>query len=112
MTYRAGELDQRITFQERQRVPDGMGGTVDIWADISTLSSVWAHVRPMNGREVTEYDRVNAEAGYLFVIRNRSDIKDSYRILWDGVAFNIRVRKQPKKRALYLEIEGARGEPQ
>jgi SPP1 family predicted phage head-tail adaptor len=112
MTFRTGELDQRITFQERISVSDGMGGSVDTWTDIATLSSVWAHVRPKSGREVTEYDRVNAEAGYLFVIRNRSDILDSYRIMWDGLPFNIKARKQPKTRALYLEIDGERGAPQ
>jgi SPP1 family predicted phage head-tail adaptor len=109
MTYRAGELDQRITFQERVSTPDGMGGSSFTWADIANLSSVWAHVRPKSGREVTQYDRVNAEAGYLFVVRNRSDIKPSYRIEWQGELFNIRVISQPKGRALYLEIEGDRG---
>tara|TARA_R110002110_G_scaffold415850_1_gene657959 strand:+ start:6998 stop:7327 length:330 start_codon:yes stop_codon:yes gene_type:complete len=106
MTYRAGELDQRITFQERVNVPDGMGGNSFTWQDVAES---WAHVRPKSGREVTQYDRVNAEAGYLFVVRNRSDIKPSYRIEWQGELFNIRVISQPKGRALYLEIEGERG---
>lgn len=112
MTYRAGELDQRITFQERQSVPDGFGGSIDTWVDIASLSSVWAHVRPLSGREVTEYDRVNAETKYLFVIRNRSDLLEKYRILWDGEPFNISTIKKPKSRALYIEIEGERGVPQ
>lgn len=112
MTYRTGELDQRITFQERQSVPDNMGGSTDTWVDISTLSSVWAHVRPKSGREVTEYDRVNAETGYLFVIRNRSDILEKYRILWGGEPFNIKSILKPKSRSLYLEINGERGVPQ
>jgi len=108
MTYRTGELDQRITFQERISVPDGMGGDTVTWASI-TNGDAWAHVRPKNGREVTEFDRVNAEAGYLFVVRNRQDITDSNRIIWEGEPFNIQVRKQPKKRALYLEIDADRG---
>lgn len=108
MTYRTGELDQRITFQEEVKTSDGMGGNSIAWSDIS-IGEVWAHVRPVGGREVTEFDRVNAEGRYLFVIRNRQDILDSYRIMWDGEPFNIRLRKQPKKRALYLEIEGERG---
>lgn len=112
MTYRAGELDQRITFQERQRVPDGMGGSTDTWVNISPTPSVWAHARTKGGREVTQYDRVNAEASYLFVIRNRSDILESYRILWDGEPFNIISVKKPKGRSLYLEIDAERGVPQ
>lgn len=108
MTYRAGELDQRITFQELIKTPDGLGGNTHTWSTVQG-SDTWALVRSKNGREVTEFDRVNAEAGYLFVIRNRQDIQDSYRIMWDCEPFNIRVRRQPKKRALYLEIDAERG---
>jgi SPP1 family predicted phage head-tail adaptor len=106
MTYRTGELDQRITFQERSSVPDGMGGDVVTWTN---KGDAWAHVRPRGGNENTQFDRVNAEAAYLFVVRNRQDIKDSDRIMWESEPFNIQVRKQPKKRSLYLEIEGDRG---
>lgn len=109
MTYRTGELDQRVTFQERVNTPDGMGGSSFEWVDIAELSSVWAHARVKSGREVTEFDRVNAEASYLFVVRNRPDIKADYRIVWDGEVFNIRHIAKPKTRALYLEIEGERG---
>lgn len=112
MTYRAGELDQRITFQERQSVPDGLGGSTDTWVNVSTLPTVWAHVRAKTGREVTQYDRVNAETGYLFVIRYRGDILEKYRILWDGEPFNIASISKPKSRSLYMEINGERGVPQ
>lgn len=108
MTYRTGELDQRIEFQEKVSTPDGLGGSTFTWATI-TNGGAWALARPKSGREVTDYDRVNAEASYLFVVRNRQDVKDSNRILWDGIPYNIRVRKQPKTRALYLEIDGERG---
>jgi SPP1 family predicted phage head-tail adaptor len=112
MTYRVGELDQRITFQERQGVSDGMGGSTDTWVNISSLSSVWAHVRPKSGKEVTEYDRVNAESSYMFVIRNRSDLLEKYRILWNGEQFNILTVRRPKGRVLYLEIDATYGTPQ
>lgn len=112
MTYRVGELDQRITFQERQSVSDGIGGSVDTWVDIASLSSVWAQVRPKSGREVTEYDRVNAETSYTFIIRNRSDLLERYRIVWDGEPFNILAIPKPKSRALYLSIDAQRGVPQ
>ena len=108
MTYRPGELDQRIEFQERISTPDGIGGSTFTWSTI-TNGGAWALVRPKGGREVTEFDRVNGEASYLFVVRNRQDVRDSFRILWDGIPYNIRVRKQPKLRALYLEIDGERG---
>jgi SPP1 family predicted phage head-tail adaptor len=112
MNYRTGELDQRITFQKRQRVSDGMGGSTDTWVNITTLSSVWAHVRPKSGKENKDFQRVNAEASYIFVVRNRSDILASYRIVWDGEPFNISAVLKPKSRSLYMEIDGERGVPQ
>jgi SPP1 family predicted phage head-tail adaptor len=112
MTFRAGELDQRITFQERVDTPDGYGGSTFTWADIPELSSVWAHIRVSGGRESVEYQRVNAETVYLFVIRNRSDLQASYRLMWEGEPFSIKSVKKPKSRALYLEIDGERGAPQ
>lgn len=112
MTYRTGELDQRITFQLRQSVPDGLGGSVDTWVDIPVSPVVWAHTRTKGGREVTQYDRVNAEAGNMFIIRNRQDILESYRIVWDGEPYNIISIPRPKTRAQYLEINAERGVPQ
>lgn len=109
MNFRTGELDQRITFQKRLKVPDNMGGYSFTWTDINTLSSVWAHARPKNGREVAQFDRVDAEASYLFVIRNRSDIQEDYRIVWDGEFFNIRHILKPKSRDLYMQIDAERG---
>lgn len=109
MTYRAGELDQRITFQRRELTPDGMGGNTLAWVDIDELSQVWAHARHKSGREITEFDRVNAEASYLFVIRNRSDILPEYRLIWDGELYNIEYIPKPKSRALYLEITAKNG---
>lgn len=110
MTYRAGELDQRITFQERIKTADGMGGYSYTWEEIPTLSVVSAHARPRSGREREQFDRVNAESSYLFVVRNRSDILESYRIIWNLQPFNIRYIAQQKSRALYLEIEAEQGE--
>ena len=111
MTYRVGELDQRVTFQERVDTPDGMGGSSFTWQDIANFPESWAHVRPKSGREVTEYDRVNAEVGYLLVVRYRDDILPAYRVLWEGVAFNIKAIKKPSGRKLYLEMDSENGVP-
>lgn len=109
MNYRPGELDERITFQERVNASDGMGGTTITWQDIPTLADVWAHVRQKSGREVTEFDRVNAEKTHVFVIRKRDDVLESYRILWDGEPFDIVSAPKVKRRSMYMEIEAISG---
>jgi SPP1 family predicted phage head-tail adaptor len=104
--YRAGELDQRVKVMRQSNVSDGIGGNVLSWVEVS---EVWCHVRPLSGSERVDFDQVNAEARYLFVVRNGLDVTDSDTLSWDGIGFNIKIRKQPKKRAMYLEIEAERG---
>lgn len=106
MSYRVGELDQLITFERQSIVADGLGGGDLSWASVG---SVWAHVRPLSGREITDFDRVNAAAKHLFIIRWPIEINESDRIVWDGVFYNIRAIKTPKSRNLYCEIEAERG---
>lgn len=106
MTYRVGELDQRVTIQRLTLASDGQGGSTESWADVVT---VWAHVRPRSGREVVQFDRVNGEHAYLFVIRYRSGIRESDRLVWQGVNYNIRSISDQSGRKLYLELDAERG---
>lgn len=106
--YRPGELDQLITFSERAYVPDGVGGNVTTWTE---LGDVWALAKPMSGSEKTDFETVNEEATYLFVIRwpLGIDVNSSFRITWDEVYYNVRLIKVPKGRDLYCEIVAERG---
>lgn len=106
MTFRPGELDQRVTVSRKVMTVDTMGGYTKTW---SVLGDFWAHVRPLSGNESAKYDSVQAEARYLFVFRNGIDIQDDDLLTWQTESFNIRVRRQPKNRALYLEVEAERG---
>ena len=104
-TFTPGELDQRVTIQSPTNMPDGRGGVVSGWEDVAT---VWAHVRPKSGRERSNADRVEASANYLIVIRWRA-IDPSWRIVWNGIPFNIRFPADYGRRALYLELDAERG---
>ena len=106
MSFRPGELDQQITIERSTSVSDGMGGNTITWA---TTFTPWALVRPLSGSEKVDFERVQGEARYLFVVRYPIDIKDEDRILWEGDYYNIRVRKKPKGRDLYMQMEGERG---
>ena len=106
MNFRPGELDQLITFERKQRTADGMGGYTETTV---LVGEVWAHVRPLSGKEITDYDRVNAEARYMFVIRWPLAVFESDNIVWEGERYNIRALKKPKQRDLYCVIEADRG---
>lgn len=104
--FRPGELDQQITIKEPVEVSDGIGGNTTTYADKGV---VFAHVRPLSGREIADFDRVNDEARYMFVVRWPVDIVETDLIDWEGDQFNIRVIKKPKGRDLYCVIEAERG---
>lgn len=104
-TYKAGELDQRVTFVRETKVSDGMGGNTVTWP---TIATVWAKVRPMSGAEREHSDRLNAQANYLIVIRYRDDITENDIAEWKGQRFNIRFSKD-EARNTFLAIEAERG---
>lgn len=77
-----GELDQLISIQRETRVPDGMGG-VDIQI-IDIATNLWAKARALSGTEALRHDQVTAIALVRFIIRNRDDLKEDDRIVWNG----------------------------
>lgn len=103
--YSAAMLDQRVTLKRKTRTADGMGGYTTAFA---TIATVWAHVRPLSGREREQSQRLNAQSNYLIVIRDRSDIDETVVAEWEGANFNLRFAKN-KARARFLELEAERG---
>ena len=104
--FRAGNLDQRIKFLRYTSVSDGMGGDT---LTKTELGECWASVKPKSGGERLEGDRVDAQAGVLFVVRYRNDILESDRIEWQGIEYNIRLNSDHGNRKLYSMYESDRG---
>ena len=103
-TFRARELDQRVTIRREVRTPDGMGGSTLSWVDVG--KPVWAKVRPMSGSEREHSDKLNAQSNYIIVIRYRSDLMESDILVWKDTEFNIRFPKDvPRSRFLVIEAE-------
>jgi len=106
---RIGRLDQRITFQSFTTAPDGAGGKVKTWADLGSVPTVWAQVVPGGGGERFEEERQAARQSVTFRVRTRADLTEAMRILWDGVAYNIRSLPDIGTREPYMRIETERG---
>ena len=107
----SGQLDQRITLQSFTSVPDGAGGATETWEDYATDASPWASVKARFGREQTTDGQVRASGMTTFTIRNRSDVSENDRIIWNGDAYNIRSVLRMGERELYLQIDAERGVP-
>jgi len=106
-----GKLDQRITLQSKTLTPDGGGGSTEAWGNLAADPTVWAAVKPMTGSEIMREGGDVAVAMYRFIIRNRSDLDERFRIVWEGSSYNIRQVQREGGRALYLTIIAERGVP-
>lgn len=105
----ARDFDQQITLQAQTATPDGAGGSVVGWANFATDATVWAAVRALAGNEQFSEDRTTATAKVLFTIRNRDDVTEKDRIVFEGLAYNIRTVMKDGPRKMYLKIEAERG---
>jgi SPP1 family predicted phage head-tail adaptor len=85
----AGELDQRIIFQQLSGGLDGLGQQGETWADIATVPTVWAKARPSRSAERFAAGQLQSIADVVFTVRYRADILPSMRILWRGEPYEI-----------------------
>lgn len=83
----AGALRERVTLQAPVRTPDGAGGADVTWSDVAT---VWASVMALSGRERPAGERMEARRIVQVLIRYRSDVTATKRLLWQGRVLDIR----------------------
>ena len=95
MTAFSQHLIHRITFQEQVEAKDSEGyPTVDwetVWLDSETpLSEIPAEVLTGPGREFQQSGQTQADiAARIRCMWFPVQIKSSWRVLWDGMVFNI-----------------------
>lgn len=106
---RPGKMTERITFLEEINTPVPSGGQNVTTSPIANAPNMWAEVNFASGNEVSEFESIQAEGKYIFSIRFRNDILESYRILWRGVEYNIKEIKQRMVSEMYLEIVAEKG---
>ena len=106
-----GALDQRVTFQKEQTTSDGQGGfTLDGWADIDTVPTVWAEVSLSHGSESGEGERRSSNFYSIDVrVRNREDITELMAVVWRGRRYNIRSIIPFDKRREFLIVQAEGG---
>lgn len=75
----AGELDQRIKFQQKSVTRNGIGEEVVTWVDVV---SVWAKAMPLRGNQFFAANQQQHTVDARFVIRLRSGLAEGMRLLW------------------------------
>jgi SPP1 family predicted phage head-tail adaptor len=99
-------MTEQIELHSVTSTLDGMGGSTRAWAK---YADEWAHIRPLTGVEREGAMRTEGTSKYLVVIRNRTDVKDTDKIVWGSRELNIRFPRARGPRDLYLEIEAEVG---
>lgn len=105
---RAGKLRHRVTLQARSMTQDpNTGAMVEGWADTDT---VWASVEPLSVREFIAAQSSQSEVSARIVIRYRSGIDATMRILHRDKIYNIEgVLADPKTGLEYLTLPCSAG---
>jgi SPP1 family predicted phage head-tail adaptor len=98
----AGPLNKRITIQYPIRVPDGMGGFSESFADVA--DPVWAAIWPVRANELVTSDSTTMNITHRIRIRYRSVFKSNWRIKFGNRYFAIVSILNPKERNEILEL--------
>ena len=101
MRLNAGELDQRVTLQQRAAGVDALGQDSATWADVAT---VWAKAEPLRGREFFAAGQAHSEVSVRFRIRYRTGVLPTMRALWRGVPHDVVAVLEPHGDKVSLEL--------
>jgi len=74
----AGELRNKITIQELQRVPDGYGGYTETWNNITTKT--WAKIQPLRGNERYQAQQISSALSCKIILRYLDGVKPQMRV--------------------------------
>jgi len=88
---KGGNLDRRITIQEKTEVVASNGQRTLTW---STLLSTWANPVEKDGQEKTDNNNRSTKRMVNFRIRYRSTITNEMRVLWEGKYYKIEDTKE------------------
>lgn len=100
----AGRLRHQVTIQQQTQTATAYGGYSETWTDVAT---VWAHIKPLYGRERWHGDQVESDVTHQITIRYRSDVTVSpqMRVLYGSRVFKIISVINPEERNELLVLE-------
>lgn len=102
MAQRIGAMRERVTIQAEAQTPDNGGGYALSW---SSVTSCWARVRPLGGREQAARGGLEAAQIYEVTIRRQAAaVTPENRLLWGSVPLNIRSVINMDERGEYLTL--------
>ena len=74
----AGKLRKRVRLQELTEKQNDFG---EIVRSYTTYATVWAAVKPLQGRELQFAQQINAEVTYKITIRYKFNVTSEHRVI-------------------------------
>jgi SPP1 family predicted phage head-tail adaptor len=81
-----GGKNKRVVLQNITRIPDGMGGSNDVW---NTVDTVWASIWPISATEIIASNASSMVSTHRIRMRYRKDIKANWRVKYHNTYFNV-----------------------
>lgn len=108
MSIASSKLRHKVALQRRVRAQDPVTG--EITYEWQTVANVWASVEPLSAREFISAQAVQSKVSARIVIRHRSDVDASMRIMHRGKLYNIEgVLSDPVSGLEYLTLPCSEG---
>lgn len=76
----SGPLRDRVTLRSAAITRGEVGGAIETWSDLAT---VWARVRPLRGREISQASQIGSAVSLVVEIRWRTDVTPSMQVRFD-----------------------------
>jgi SPP1 family predicted phage head-tail adaptor len=103
---RSGSLDRRVELQHRNLAARNTQG--EQVESFTTFATVWAKKTDLRGREYFAAQEMQAEASAKFEMRWRDDLLATDRILFNGVAYNVRnIAELGRREGLEVTVSAA-----
>jgi len=100
---RAGQLRHLVTVKSPTHTADGKGGIATTWGTVTTC---WASVEPLRGREWIESHLENSEVTGRVVMRYKAGIRPDYMVYFGDRTFQIIsvINTEERNRELQLMV--------
>ena len=97
----AGNLNRRITLQQRSAGQDALGQPVGTWADVATL---WASVRHLSGLQALKASADVSEVQASIRLRYRTDITAGMRAVLGTTVYDIKAVLPDEARRQHVDL--------
>ena len=99
---KSGSLRHLVSLQSPSTVEDKYSQNVETFSE---YASVYAAIVPLRGGEFFNAQQVNSEITVKIIIRYRSDVKNTHRVVHEGVTYELAappIDPQLKHKELHL----------